>query len=188
MEMFTFKSEKIRTVARKTIATIAGISVLIAVNASATAIPNLSDMSMPDPLETVIANTQPGSTTSIDVSEWAALGRRMERLENSIAAHGRDYMNEDARQLWSKMISKAAGIPFEKVFVQFDDYSESFFFSFDFIEGYRMEATTYVDDDDSNVYFSVVEKGNVFFQNVLPREDFFLRSKSTYGKFAGFHA
>lgn len=102
-------------------------------------------------------------------------------MNESLSVHGFKYMTEESNELWKDILPKATAIPFRKVFVQYGRVSESFFFTFDFAEDRSVEATLYVDEEDDNVYFSALSKGETFLQSRLPKDEFFARTASIWG-------
>ncbi len=173
----------INTVKRTAKVTIAGIAIAIAAIAAPIE-PDLSKVTISDPLEKIIAKYVPTSKTpSLQLTEMHALGIRTGKLEISIAKHGKPEMDDKALAMWKDLLPDSAKIPFENVFAQYDAESESFFLAFDFKNGHNLEATTYVDEEDEYVYFSVISAGKVFFQNSLPRDVFFKQAKSTWQQF-----
>ena len=186
---FVFESRNIIKTAKRTFKVcIAGLTIGIA--AIATPIkPDLSNMTIPIPLEKSIAHaTLSERLPKLNISQLEAYGERTSLLEKSLRQHGMRKMDEKASVLWKIMLQYMVEIPFSKVFVQYDNVSESFFFTYNFKSGQRLEATTYVDSEDNNVYFSIVSEGKVFFQNILPRKDFFEKAKSTWEQFEENHA
>lgn len=187
---FSFEPNNIiKTVKRTVQITIAGFVLAIA-TVAAPATPKLTNLSIPDPLEQVIANASPSARTpnlqigDIKISRTVTpVMRRSEMLEYSLSKHGQSRLTEDALILWKELLPKNARIPFSKVFVQFDDLSESFFFAYDFKSGQRLEATTYIDDEDDDVYFSVFSENRLFFQNVLARDAFFRKASEIWRQF-----
>lgn len=98
------------------------------------------------------------------------------QLVYSLGKHGGDKMNAEATRLWQKILSQSADIPFSEVFVQYDDYGESFYMSYRFKSNRWLEATMYVDEKVSNVYFSVYSGNERFYQSYLPQGEFFTKS------------
>lgn len=170
----------IKTVKRKATVVIAGIAISIAANAAPIS-PVLSDLAIDEPLVTVIARsvTTP-RVPMLDLEKIGEIGNRIASLEASIASHGKDMMDDKANALWNNLLSASAAIPFDKVFAQYDPYSSSIFFSYNFASGHRIDATVYSDEEDQDVYFSIASKGEVFFQNALPRDIFFKNVISTW--------
>lgn len=81
---------------------------------------------------------------------------------------------------WEKLMSAAAGMPFTDVFAQYGHESESFFLSYGFDGEYRVDTTTYVDDD--YVYFSIFRNGEIFLQNSLPENLFYEKVNKIWSK------
>ncbi|MCH5218104.1 MAG: hypothetical protein J1F07_06090 [Muribaculaceae bacterium] len=182
---FVFESRNIIKRVKRTLTNvcIAGISIGIAVIAAQNT-PDISSMSIPIPLEKTIAcapisNRLPQKGISL----FEGYGERTYLLESSLKQHGMKNMDEKALSLWKEILPDMIEIPFSKVFAQYDKVSESFFFTYNFKSGQRLEATTYVDSEDNNVYFSIVSEDKVFFQNILPRKVFFEKAKSTWEQF-----
>lgn len=181
---FVFESRNIIKTAKRTFKVcIAGLTIGIAAIAAPIK-PDLSNMTIPIPLEKTIAHAFISNRLpKLGISLLEAYGERTSLLESSLKQHGMRKMDDKAAALWKKMLPDMVDIPFSKVFAQYDNVSESFFFTYNFKSGQRLEATTYVDSEDNNVYFSVVSEGKVFFQNVLPRKIFFEKAKSTWKQF-----
>lgn len=194
MEYSFIPDNVIKTVKRTAKVTIAGFAIAIAVVATPIA-PNLNNLTIPDPLEQVIAYAVPSDrmpefniVASKIVRDENSMSKRSEMLTNSLNSRGLSNMTDEASLLWKDLLPMAASIPFNKVFVQFDQVSESFFFVYDFNSGQRLEATTYVDNEDDGVYFSVFSKDKLFFQNILPRDVFFKKAASTWKQLSQSHA
>lgn len=98
------------------------------------------------------------------------------QLVYSLGKHGGEKMNPEAKVLWQKILSYSVDVPFSDIFVQYDDYGESFYMAYKFKNDRRMEATMYVDDEDPNVYFSVYSGNERFYQSYLPQSEFFSKS------------
>lgn len=181
---FVFESTNIiRTVKRSFTVCIAGLTIGIAAIAAPIK-PDLSNMTIPIPLEKTIARAVISDRLpKLGISQLEAYGERISLLESSLRQHGMKKMDDKASALWKNMLPDMVDIPFSKVFAQYDNISESFFFIYYFKSGQRLEATTYVDSEDYNVYFSIVSGDKVFFQNILPRKFFFEKAKSTWEQF-----
>lgn len=181
---FSFEPTNIiKTIKRTMTVTVAGFALAIAAVAAPVP-PDLNNMTIPNPLEQVIASATPSlKMPEWDIDKMSLQGRRTRMLEESLRKNGYSEMDNVALRIWDELVPNTASIPFDKIFAQYDSDSESFFFVFDFKSGQRLEATIYVDENDDDVYFSVVSKSELFFQNVLPEEEFFDRAKSTWGRF-----
>lgn len=167
------------TVKRTLTVSLAGIVVAIAAN-SAPSCYEISNAAICDPLANTIVNSS--SSLSIDnlgVPQIDETISRAAQLDYSLRLHGYDKMNANSMDLWKILLTHSANVPFSKVYAQYGETSDSFFLVFYFKSGHRIDATIYADEDDNYVYFSIASMGEVFFQNALPIDEFFERTKKT---------
>ncbi|MCM1143038.1 MAG: hypothetical protein NC453_31110 [Muribaculum sp.] len=168
--------DNLRVVKRTLTTVIAGITLTIAANASPVNLDSQT-MSCPDPLEQVIEEA-----ANIKVSpaiDYAKL-LRMVNLELSLSRNGGTEMDSDASMIWHRLVTEASDLPFNNVFAQFGSESESFFLSLSFASGHRIDATTYIDEEDDYVYFSVFHDDKIILQNSMPEELFYAKAKKIW--------
>ena len=168
-----------QTIKRTLTVTIAGIAVAIAA-CSAPSTLAMSDATIFDPLANAIeTSTVTHSLDNLGVPKIDETIRRAKLLDDSLRLHGYDIMDANSMTLWKILLSHSANVPFSNVYAQYGESSESFFIVFYFDSEHRIDATIYADEDDRNVYFSIASKGEVFFQNALPINEFFECTKKT---------
>lgn len=172
----------VKTQVAKHVVPIAGLMVGFSVAASAEELP-VKDMSVEEPFEGVaeVVVSNPSVNLENDIRCLYSEGRE-QLLTESLSAHGSQYMTEESTVLWTELLPMASAIPFRKVFAQYGRSSESFFFSFDFAEDRSVEAAIYVDEEDDGVYFSVLSRGETFYQSCLPKNEFFARTADIWEK------
>lgn len=95
-------------------------------------------------------------------------------------------LSEDATALWNSIFTDLMEIPFDDVCVTYDEFAnEIFFIVFHFPKDYIVNATFYIDGDDS-VYFSIISEKpvkDVLVVDALPKDIFLKKMKEIWMDF-----